>query len=94
MSAYLSVMLLAVGTTPQYVPNESLVAQYSTGSYDYVDDKRRFTVQYRLHEPPIGKDEDSYPLIIWLHGFGEQGADNKEHLRWLDLVANTAPHQN
>lgn len=86
-------VVVAVTSVERFAPVDSLLAQYSEGEHKYDDGSSRFTVKYRLHEPQQLQPGLTYPLLIWLHGFGEQGADNKEHLRWLDLVAQTAPHQ-
>lgn len=94
MSLLLGICLVGVWAAVDYAPEASLVEQYQPGEYNYSDDKVEFIVHYRLHVPPELKAGERYPLLIWLHGFGEQGADNKEHLRWLDLVAKTAPHPN
>ena len=37
-------------------------------------------VSYRFFTPEK-KAGEKYPLVIWLHGFGEQGTDNETHLR-------------
>jgi predicted esterase len=55
---------------------------------DYSDDKgpfhqRRF--RYRLHEPEVIEPGKLYPLIVWLHGCGdERGWDNRSQLLYLD----------
>lgn len=35
---------------------------------------------YRLLKPPAGKEGDRFPLVIFLHGAGERGADNRAQL--------------
>lgn len=48
--------------------------------------------RYRLHIPSDrSNSQNNYPLIIWLHGNGESGNDNRSQLRWLELVFDT-PH--
>jgi predicted peptidase len=37
-------------------------------------------VSYRLFTPKMTEGE-SYPLVVWLHGFGERGTDNETVLR-------------
>ena len=37
-------------------------------------------VSYRFFTPEK-KAGEKYPLVIWLHGFGERGTDNETHLR-------------
>lgn len=55
---------------------------YSGGQYEEV----QFT--YLLHQPGRIEPGKSYPLLVWLHGYGENGIDNVAHLRWLDRVLN------
>lgn len=42
--------------------------------------------KYRLFVPERMAAGKRLPLLIWLHGEGESGSDNVEHLRWLPLV--------
>ncbi|MEX2317299.1 MAG: PHB depolymerase family esterase [Pirellulales bacterium] len=47
------------------------------------------TVKYRLHIPAAavsGMNTRAWPLLVWLHGFGEAGDDNISHIRWLNLL--------
>lgn len=43
---------------------------------------------YRLFVPPqfAADPTSSYPMLVWLHGYGENGDDNESQLRWLELV--------
>src|SRR5690606_28012259 len=48
-------------------------------------------VRYRLYSPPpaaqsAGRSTRKYSLVIWFHGAGEAGQENREHLAWLELV--------
>ena len=38
------------------------------------------TLPYRLLAPKAYKATESYPLVIWMHGSGERGADNRRQL--------------
>jgi len=49
---------------------------YTGGVYE----NERFP--YRLFIP-VGKHNQKYPIIVWLHGHGEAGSDNVMHLAWL-----------
>jgi len=42
------------------------------------------SLQYRLLKPEAydAKADKTYPLMLFLHGAGERGADNKAQLRW------------
>ncbi len=42
--------------------------------------------RYRLYVPEKGRVTLPAPLLVWLHGDGERGDDNLNHLRWMNLV--------
>src|SRR4051795_6698709 len=47
------------------------------------------TLAYRFRIPDQYDKGQSYPLILFLHGAGERGADNAGQLKWGgDLVGN------
>jgi predicted esterase len=57
--------------------------QYDLGSGNIVD------LRYRLFIPERTKTKNESsirPLLIWLHGFKESGEDNRDHLRWMNLL--------
>ena len=41
------------------------------------------TLPYRLLKPAETKAGEKYPLVIFLHGAGERGVDNKKQLVWF-----------
>jgi predicted peptidase len=44
-------------------------------------------VDYRLHVPLTARRRGrTWPLVIWFHGRGESGRDNREQLAWLELI--------
>ncbi|MBX3413351.1 MAG: hypothetical protein KF708_11730 [Pirellulales bacterium] len=47
-------------------------------------------VRYRLFIPEDNLDEQ-FPLIVWLHGYGDCGETNVSQLRWLDQLVFNAP---
>ncbi|MGL4942579.1 MAG: hypothetical protein ACRC46_05240 [Thermoguttaceae bacterium] len=53
-----------------------------TGGEKYKD----ATLKFRLHTPEPIEEGKTYPLILWLHGVGEAGDDNKEQLSHLHHV--------
>ncbi len=54
---------------------------YEYGSYKTSDD---ITINYRIISPDssniIESEEKNYPLIVFMHGIGERGDDNKKQL--------------
>ncbi len=48
--------------------------------------------RYRLYDPaPERETTKRYPLIVWLHGYNENGDDNIGQLEWLDRTIIDAP---
>ncbi len=81
------------GSDESYSPPHTLLEIYESGVYENSNGQEQVEVPYRLHVPPQLETGRSYPMLIWLHGYGEQGTDNKQQLRWLDLVASTLPDE-
>ena len=48
---------------------------------------------YRLFEPERTGEPELYPLVVWLHGYGERGDDNLHQLKWLDSLMFRAPRR-
>jgi predicted peptidase len=46
--------------------------------------------QYRLHIPQQLENGESYTLVVWLHGEGQSGDDNRIQLRHLEETLLTA----
>lgn len=56
-------------------------AQASRFSYGHFTDGRGDTLNYRILTPDYDTMR-TYPLVIFLHGSGERGNDNKAQLKW------------
>ncbi len=60
---------------------ENVQELYEYGSYKTSDD---ITINYRIISPDssniIESEEKNYPLIVFMHGIGERGDDNKKQL--------------
>jgi predicted peptidase len=54
---------------------ETLLEVYVSTSAD--------TLPYQLHISSGMDTVQKYPLILWLHGKGERGADNKKQIHWI-----------
>jgi poly(3-hydroxybutyrate) depolymerase len=64
----------------EYLARESLDLEYVC-SVDKVDGAR---VRYRFFLPEPYDAKQTYPLIIWLHGWGDRGDENLSHLMHMD----------
>lgn len=52
----------------------------------------RRVINYRLFVPDV-KPGRNYPLIVWLHGYGEHGTDNANQLKYLDALIFKPPRE-
>ena len=80
--AAIMAILIAIGANAQ-VPNTFSAKSYTNGKGD--------TLYYRQLTPDANPTRH-YPLLIFLHGSGERGADNISQLKWG--VMNFATEQN
>jgi predicted peptidase len=54
---------------------------YTGGRYD------NELFRYRLFIPEAARNgSEKFPVLVWLHGHGENGRDNLIHLRWFDRI--------
>ncbi len=60
----------------------SEIENLSKGEYHYPDGQ----LPYRWFTPSDLVDNETYPLILCLHGAGERGSDNETHVNKHDLV--------
>jgi predicted esterase len=66
---------------PAMVPLfQSMVVRYTGGSY------KNGLLRFRLHVPDNFEPGKKYPLVVWLHGAGECGADNINQLSHLHHI--------
>ena len=82
----LMVNVWLVAANPGILPNgfenlfEACEYRYTGGTHH--DELHR----YRLFVPRHLDPAERYPLLVWMHGTGENGTDNVSSLRWLDRV--------
>jgi len=43
-------------------------------------------IVYRLYAPPCAAHARELPLLLWFHGRGESGDDQRRQLAWLELI--------
>jgi predicted peptidase len=67
---------------PQQVPLFGEL--FSEQSYEYSGRAyHNKTFRYQLFIPDMSPPPEGLPLIVWLHGYGEAGDDNRSQLRYL-----------
>jgi predicted peptidase len=67
-----------------------VVPLFSAHEFKFGRDAKPY--HYRLHEPLHAEDDGRlFPLVVWLHGQGEQGEDNIDQLEWLDRLIFLPP---
>ena len=70
----------------QLASADSLALTYNDGQGN--------TAPYRLFLPPNYSPDQAYPLVLYMHGLGERGADNLLQLNGIDaLIAATQSEQ-
>ena len=71
---------------PPPVSNE-FAALFKAEEYRYTGGRYENELfRYRLFVPRRLEPNKQYPLIVWLHGHGERGSNNKEQLLHLDRI--------
>ena len=64
-----------------YIENAAVVGCFAALSYRYTGGRYRDEeIRFRLHSPESIVPNKKYPLLIWLHGAGESGDDNRRQL--------------
>ena len=74
LSISIAVMTLGASAHRPYPVNEEYARQ------SYVDKSGR-TMPYRMLSPEV-KEGEQYPLVVFLHGYGERGTDNEKQLTY------------
>lgn len=79
MTMYLLPLLAALMTQ---IPSDA-ESLYEVGEYVYTGGEYRNEVfKYRLLKPPLEQGQ-KYPVLLFLHGAGERGDDNRAQLKYL-----------
>ena len=73
----LSILIIAGTAMAQKTP-----AQFSK----FVHISKGDTLPYGMLEPLRKMPGEKYPLVIFLHGAGERGKDNEEHLKHIEIL--------
>ncbi|MAD77862.1 MAG: phospholipase [Planctomycetaceae bacterium] len=85
LAVFMSVGAWLAGSAP--VPPE-VVSRFEPGVISIENDERTTEIPYRIHRPEGLSPDDPVPLIIFLHGAGSRGDDNRKQLgklpeRWV-----------
>jgi predicted peptidase len=75
------VLLIVALTLPQRPAHPTVVRQFHEMTFQHADESQRA----RLYVPASSTDRP-LPLVIWFHGRGEAGNDNRSQLAWLELI--------
>jgi predicted peptidase len=78
------VLLFCVGISGVTQGNSAIEPYFVSATFEVPDST--ITIPYRLHLPSQFDIAKKYPLIVWLHGEGESGSDNRLQLRHLDTT--------
>jgi predicted peptidase len=62
---------------------DATVAQYEEHRYELKSSEGSLTLPYRLLKPATIEPGKKYPLVLFLHGAGERGDDNRKQLLYL-----------
>ncbi len=82
-------LVIALATASETRPE--FVALFAPREVRYTGrDNQERAFPYRLFVPEC-KQGKNYPLIVWLHGWGESASDNIQQLRWLDSLIFHSP---
>ena len=74
--------------------SEEFLAMLDAREFGYTTGERTEVYRYRLFDPCEERNDSDgrkYPLIVWLHGRGEAGDDNRSQLRFLDSLVFPEP---
>ena len=85
--------LLVIASTLSVASPAAIADLFEADEYRYTGGKYKEKLfRYRLFVPRSLKPAERYPLLVWLHGYGERGSDNQQNLRWLELVLDDPKH--
>ena len=81
------VMALLVGVQARggssEAPPPQVVSEFESGVIEVENDGRKTEIPYRIRRPGDLSPDDPVPLIIFLHGAGSRGDDNRKQLGWF-----------
>ena len=70
-----------------YIESNSVVGCFAAMSYRYTGGRYHDEeIRFRMHSPESIVSGKKYPLLIWLHGTGESGDDNRRQLAHMQSM--------
>ena len=72
------------------------IEEYSKTSSSPFNEEQFENIKYQLSQPDTDSNESSdeqYPLVVYLHGAGERGADNRKQINGLAFLGNGSSAQ-
>lgn len=90
--AFMLLVLGMHGSSLGMVSGEATISSHDgggavTSAIDFGSEKHAFrekTFAYRIYVPKEQPPQGGYPLLLWLHGYGQAGDDNQSQLLHLD----------
>jgi len=92
ITAIVANVLIAAAPGDQLIFPKGFVELFESCEYRDEGQSPPRVFPYRLFVPRNQKPGEKHPLLLWLHGAGEAGSDNRKNLRWLDLVLDHPAH--
>ncbi|MCA9020580.1 MAG: dienelactone hydrolase family protein, partial [Planctomycetaceae bacterium] len=74
----------------RYIAPE-VIGKYAKGQVDSGSMEGQFSLIYRFMKPEVNSSERKYPLVIFLHGAGSRGDDNRQQLGSLPAQLSREP---
>jgi predicted peptidase len=65
------------------VPEDEVAARFEERTFMVPDSAPPLAVRYRLLKPALVEPGKTYPVVLFLHGAGERGDDNRRQLVYL-----------
>ena len=72
------------------MPANKIEAICEVEKFTFTDSLTSTTLPYRLILPENYDNTKKYPVILYLHGMGENGTDNEAQLKYIHLMYSTA----
>ncbi len=79
-----------------YLANPKVVDCFAEMAYKYTDGRYdNETIKFRFRSPDKVEPGKKYPLVVWMHGTGESGNDNKRQLSHMQSTMEflAGPHK-